>query len=57
MIQNSKDNPLLKLNDALETVEVSKAQAEMLGAIEEDALTEQDAIESSEGITTDLIAT
>lgn len=56
MKQNSNANELLKLNKATSTIEVSKSEAEELGAIVEDALTETDAIESNEGVKSDLTA-
>lgn len=39
---------LLKLNDAGKVIEVSREEAEELGAFEEDALSEEDALEGTE---------
>lgn len=39
---------VLKLNEAGKIVEVSREEAEKLGAFEEDALSEEDALEGTE---------
>jgi hypothetical protein len=41
---------ILKLNDAGKVIEVSREEAEELGAFTEDALSEEDALEGAEDV-------